>query len=455
MADTPLRVIIIGAGIGGLALGQALAGAGVDVQIHERNHNAADWLQGYRLNINPHGARALHQCLPAPLWEAFVATSVAPPAGITFRTERLTELLTLRRDDMIGGSADPARGQYGVSRLVLRNLLLAGLHDVVRFGATFERYTVGDNGRITAHFTDGSTATGDVLIGADGANSRVRGQYLPRAGRVETAAASIAGRLPLTPQTRSWLPEHLANGMTLVMPPAGMSVFAAAFAGRAQLTEAIRDGHDLAGLGVDPDRMLDDLEDYLLWSVIAHHQAYPAGAASLDGAGCKEVAQEMVRGCHPALRRMVAETAPATVRFLRFRQSTLIEPWASSPVAVIGDAVHNMPPVGGLGANTALRDAAELSSRLIAVRDRADLVPAIGGYEARMRDYGYGAVRAAARNTERAISSNAVARRMGRAWFRLCRAVPALKRRSFGHEWDDSPQRPDPVRSQVSPAGQP
>ncbi|MGH3855885.1 MAG: FAD-dependent oxidoreductase [Pseudonocardiaceae bacterium] len=451
---TPLRVLVIGGGIGGLALGQALVVADVDVQIHERNRNATDWLSGYRLNINPNGARALHQCLPEPLWEAFVATSVATPAGITFRTERLTELLTLGRDAVTGGSDDPASGQYGVSRVVLRNLLLAGLGDIVRFGATFERYTVGDDSRITAHFTDGSTATGDVLIGADGANSRVRAQYLPRARRLDTGAVSIAGRLPLTARTRSWLPEYLAAGMALVMAPVGRSMFTAAFAGRQRLTEAIRHGHDLAGLGVDPELLLDDLEDYVLWSVIVQHGACPAGAmagaAGLDGAAGKRVAQGMVRDWHPALRRIVAETDPTTVRLLRFKRSTLIESWASSPVTVMGDAVHNMPPVGGLGANTALRDAAELSSRLVAARDRADLIAAIAGYEARMREYGYAAVRAAARNTERAISSNPLTRRMSRGWFRLCRAVPALKRRSFGAEWDDSPQpQTSPVRSRL------
>ena len=362
MANSPFRVIVVGGGIGGLALGQALMAAGVDVEIHERNRKATDWLQGYRININPSGARALHQCLPGPLWEAFVATSVVSPAGITFRTERLTGLLTLGRDDMTGGSDDPANGQYGVSRVVLRNLLLAGLGDVVRFGATFEHYTVEDDGRITAHFTGGSTATGDVLIGADGANSRVRAQYLPHAERVETDAASIAGRLPLTPQTRSWLPEYLATGMNLVQPPAGRSLFTAAFAGRQQMTEAISHGHDLAGLGLDPGLLLDDLEDYVLWSMIAHHREYPAGAGGMDGPACQKVAGEMVRGWHPALRRMIAETDPATVRPLRFKQSTLVEAWSSSPVTLIGDAVHNMPPVGGLGANTALRDAAELSS---------------------------------------------------------------------------------------------
>ena len=221
MPVTPFRVIIIGGGIGGLALGQALVAAGVEVQIHERNRHATDWLQGYRININPNGSRALHRCLPGPLWEAFVATSVAPPAGLTFRTERLAELLTLRRDDMTGGSSDPANGQYGVSRLVLRNLLLAGLDDVIRFDATFEHYTTEDDGRITAHFAHASTATGDILIGAGGANSRVRAQYLPQARRAESAAASIAGRLALTHATRSWLPEHLATGMTMIQPPAG------------------------------------------------------------------------------------------------------------------------------------------------------------------------------------------------------------------------------------------
>src|SRR5262245_45535942 len=99
MADAPLRVLIIGAGIGGLALGQALVAAGgVDVRICERNRGATDWLDGYRISINPHGSRALHACLPPALWEAFVATSTAPPGGLTFRTEALQELFTITRD---------------------------------------------------------------------------------------------------------------------------------------------------------------------------------------------------------------------------------------------------------------------------------------------------------------------------------------------------------------------
>jgi 2-polyprenyl-6-methoxyphenol hydroxylase-like FAD-dependent oxidoreductase len=426
MADPPLRVMIIGGGIGGLTLGHALAAAdGVEVQIYERNRAAADWLDGYRININPHGSRALHQCLPPPLWEAFVATSTTPPGGITFRTEQLRELFTITRDDMTGGSPDPADGQYGVSRIVLRNLLLTGLDDHVRFGAEFERYSVATDGTVTAHFADGSTATADVLVGADGANSRVRTQYLPHAERTLSDAAGIAARLPLDDDTRQWLPPFLTNGMTLVMPKAGSwSMFTSAFTGRDALTSAIAGGTALTG------QILDTVDDYILLSLIVDHRRLPGNIVDVDGATLQHIALDMVSGWDPTLRRMVADCDPTTIAGMRFRQSTVVDPWPSTTVTVLGDAIHNMTPVGGLGANSALRDAAALARHLIATRDGVPLVDALAAYETQMRDWGYAAVRESDRNAERAVASNPFARRAGRTYFRTRRALRNLNRRT-------------------------
>jgi 2-polyprenyl-6-methoxyphenol hydroxylase-like FAD-dependent oxidoreductase len=428
MTDSPLRVLIIGAGIGGLALGQALVAGGVAVQICERNRDAAAWLDGYRLNINPDGARAMHRCLPAPVWEAFVATCPRPPGGISFRTEQLRELLTITREDMTGGSADPADGQFGVSRRVLRTLLLAGLDDHVTFGAEFERYAVDADGSVTASFADGRTATADVLIGADGANSRVRRQYLPHAERVPSNAGGIAARLPLNDETRTWLPPVLTEGMTLVMPPSGRaSMFTSAFPGRDALEAAISDGVRLAGLGLDQDGLLDDTDDYVLWSVIADHRVLGDDA---DGPALQALALDLVRGWDPALRRIITESDPVSLAAMRFRQSTLVEPWTSTTVTMLGDAIHNMTPVGGLGANSALRDAAALADQLLAVSDGAPLVPAIAAYEEQMRGWGYAAVRASAANTRRATDPSPVKRRMGRAYFRARGAMRSIGRRS-------------------------
>ncbi|HEY0816577.1 MAG TPA: NAD(P)/FAD-dependent oxidoreductase [Pseudonocardia sp.] len=430
MTERPLRVLIVGAGIGGLALGHALVAAGgIDVQICERNRHAADWLDGYRININPHGARALHECLPPTLWAAFVATSTTPPGGITFRTERLHELFTITRDDMTGGSADPADGQYGASRAVLRKLLLSGLDDHIRFGAEFERYSVAADGTVTAHFADGNSATADVLVGADGANSRVRRQYLPHAERILTCASSVAARLPLDDDTRSWLPDFLADGMTLVMPKSGRwSMFTSAFAGRGAMAAAIKGGAALAGLGLQPDQLLDTTDDYVLCSLLADHRCLPEAIVDLDGPTLQKLAIDMVDGWHPTLRRIFAECDPASVSGMRFRQSTPVDPWPSTTVTVLGDAIHNMTPVGGLGANTALRDAAALATRLVAVRDGAPVLPAIAAYETQMRDWGYAAVRASSGNARRAVTSNSIARRAGRSYFRTRRVLRNLHR---------------------------
>jgi 2-polyprenyl-6-methoxyphenol hydroxylase-like FAD-dependent oxidoreductase len=430
MADTPLRVLIIGAGIGGLALGQALVAAGgIDVHICERNHDPAEWLDGYRININPHGARALHRCLPPALWETFVATSTTSPRGITFRTERLQELFTITRHDLTGGSPDPADGQYGVSRIVLRNLLLAGLDNVIRFGAEFERYSLAADGTVTAHFADASTAVGDVLIGADGANSRVRTQYLPHAARILCDAGGLAARLPLNPDTRRWLPAFLADGMTMVMPKSGRwSMFTSAFPGRNALTAAIADGVGLTGLGLDPARLLDTLDDYVLCTLIADHRCLPDNVVDLDGPRLHQLALDMVRDWDPTLRRMFADCDPASLIGMRFRQSTPIDPWPATTVTLLGDAIHNMTPVGGLGANSALRDAAALAQQLTAVRDGAPLVPAIAAYDSQMRAWGYAAVHQSSQNAQRAITTNPLARRAARAYLRTRRLLRNLGR---------------------------
>jgi hypothetical protein len=155
-----LNVVVVGGGIGGLALAQGLRGAGVDVAVFERDRTPTDRMQGYRVHINRAGSRALHACLPPPLFEAFVETAAAPNprAGISMYDHRMRELI------WFGAGGDPAVGQVdggtSVSRVSLRQVLLAGLDDIVHFDKTFTHYHVNPDTAVTAHFDDGTTACG-------------------------------------------------------------------------------------------------------------------------------------------------------------------------------------------------------------------------------------------------------------------------------------------------------
>ena len=77
MTSTPLNleVMIIGGGIGGLCLAQGLRRAGIDVTVYERTQARTDWLQGYRIHINPDGSRALSNSLPPTVWRRFATPS--------------------------------------------------------------------------------------------------------------------------------------------------------------------------------------------------------------------------------------------------------------------------------------------------------------------------------------------------------------------------------------------
>jgi salicylate hydroxylase len=410
-----LKVMIIGAGIGGLCLAQGLRRTGISVTVHERTKARTDWLQGYRIHINPDGSRALHGCLPPAAWRAFLDTVSTDAGGFGFTTEQLDDLLRFTAAE-ITPAGGPEGRHYGVSRISLREVLLSDLDDVVRLDHEFTHYETTADARVTAHFVGGDTDTADVLIGADGANSRVRGQLLPDARRADTGVVAVAGKLPLAGAT---LPRALTDGVNLVVPRSRGSFFTAVW-------------HPGPQVIAPPEPFaLDNTSAYLLWGYTDAAAAFPAGAAeSLSGPELQRLVLDRTGGWAPALRDVIAGSDPRTVNAIRVRSAEPVGAWETGRVTLLGDAIHNMTPMAGIGANTALRDAALLCGKLTEVQNGTTAVlPALHDYERQMLDYGFAAVRESLRNARQAGSTSRAARRAFRATLRTVGAVGPLRRR--------------------------
>jgi hypothetical protein len=211
------HVIVIGGGIGGLTLAQGLKLAGVSVALYERDHSTTDRVQGYRVHINPTGSRALHACLPAPLFETFERTCGRPGRAIRFLTEQMEVLLSV--DGELADRHDAIGRHRSVSRITLRQILLSGLDGIVHFGKTFTRYEERGQ-RLIAHFEDGTSAEGDVLVAAETAadrgcaasSCRMRNASIPASSASPARCSSmpetaIASRPSSSTGWRSWLPK--------------------------------------------------------------------------------------------------------------------------------------------------------------------------------------------------------------------------------------------------------
>lgn len=218
----PFHVMIIGGGIGGLTLAQGLKRAGISAAVYERDRTPTDRLQGYRVHISPTGSRALHECLPPHLFEIFDRTCGAHNTAVRFFTEQKRVLLAF--DGALVGNNDPVARHRAASRITLRQLLLAELENV-HLGKTFERYEQCGE-RIIAHFADGTSAEGDVLVAADGGGSRVRRQFLPHAQRIDTGVVGIAGKIFLD-TARDRITRPLLDGISLVAARGGLGLFVA------------------------------------------------------------------------------------------------------------------------------------------------------------------------------------------------------------------------------------
>ncbi|MDA3672146.1 MULTISPECIES: FAD-dependent oxidoreductase [Burkholderia cepacia complex] len=412
-----MRVLIIGAGLAGLALAQRLVAAKVDVAVFERNASTSDGLAGYGIYIDRNGQRALQTCLPRATFDEFDRIAGHSGVRIHFSDERLG-CLAVYDAATSTESEEPAVQRRSIPRLELREILQRGLDGpggVIHWGKEFQSYEIPkDDGPIRAHFADGTYVVGDVLIGADASNSRVRTQYLPSFNRLDLGIANIVGRTPLTPELRSRLPSHLIDGsVNNVIPPGQGWMFLSAW----------RQSKDTA---------TSHSGDYLVWAYASARAGFAADLERQPGNILCEVVLKRIAKWSPYLHTVVSASDMRTVAAVPLRTMPRLPDWQPTRVTLVGDAVHNMTPMAGIGANTALRDAAILSGQLLdAISGRRTLVDAVGQYERQMRGYANAAVELSRLNAERAASGGFVGRHMFRAVLRVAEAIPPFKRRMF------------------------
>jgi 2-polyprenyl-6-methoxyphenol hydroxylase-like FAD-dependent oxidoreductase len=367
MSDRP-RILIAGAGVGGLALAQALHRGGLDVAVYERDPTPAVRNQGYRIHIDADGNEALRACLPARVLDLVRDTSGINGDLVASYTDQLEPVMAQEfpgvGDDVI----------TNVDRNAFRRGLLDGLDGQVRFGRTVTGYRVTDRGRVRAEFAEGGSDEGDLLIGADGSRSAVRRQLLPQATVRDLGLRCLYGRMLITEKTQTLIPAAFNRGFIWVADEKGQ------------------------GAGFAPVRFRcgDGAQDYLMTTFVATRQALGVPDEELFALPPEDLWKITVKaadGWHPAVQALFAHADTGTFFPIAIRASERLEAWPPGPVTLLGDAVHAMPPTGGVGANTALRDAATLASELLAAAPGAQsLTGAVAAYERVMLPRGFDTV---------------------------------------------------------------
>ncbi|BCJ55017.1 monooxygenase [Actinoplanes sp. NBRC 14428] len=338
------RISIIGAGPGGLTCARILQRHGIPVTVYDRDTDVHARNQGGSLDLHADdGQLALRE---AGLLDEFFA--LARPEGQEMRRFDTDGNIVFRQlpepDD---------RYKPEIDRGMLRDLLLGSLEPgTVRWGRALESVDGPTGGPRQLRFSDGTTTESDLVIGADGAFSRVR------------------------PAVSSAVPRY--TGVTFL--EARFDDVQARHPGIADLI-----GHGLA-TGTDGERALaaqrnsgDHLRVYIVQRAPLHWIS-EAGLSVDDTAGLRAYLLERFAGWSPRVLGMIADNdGPYVDRPLFVLPAP--HTWAHSPsVTLLGDAAHLMPPVG-VGVNLAMLDAYELALALT----RADTVgEAVRAYERTM-----------------------------------------------------------------------
>jgi 2-polyprenyl-6-methoxyphenol hydroxylase-like FAD-dependent oxidoreductase len=364
-------VLISGAGLGGLLLAQSLRSHRIPFRLYERDTDGSSRSQGYRLRISVDGLAALEQVLDPAHYERLRAGCTDLGAGKIEAIDALTmQAKPLAQPGSQGGVGPPGGGDVvGVDRAFLRKTLFEGIEEMTSFGAQMVGYTLQKDG-VAARFVDGTTSpVGLLLVGADGVRSVITKQLTKGALKVyDTGARAIHGSSPVVAS------EGLGTG-----------VFS--------IRDETRDGGRIV---VITNTMRKERTPSFGWVLVGSPGSFsaPNDDFSITGKPAADLSRQLTARWHDRLRPIFEEQIDDEAVFLKMSTSSPdgVPEWDNeSRVTLIGDAVHAMTPAGGVGANTALKDAA-LLGRLLADAGgwKATLTAA---YEQEMRAYASASVK--------------------------------------------------------------
>ena len=328
-----MKVVIIGAGMGGMSAAIALRQIGIDTEVYERVTENKP--VGAAISVWSNGVKCLNylglQEETAQLGGIVETMSyVDAHTGQTMCRFSLQPLI-----DEVG------QRPYPIARAELQSMLMQayGMDDI-NFGMKMISVTDGPDAA-TATFADGTTVTADVIIGADGASSLTR-EYV------------LGG-----PVTRRYAGYVNFNGLVDTDDAIGPAT---------EWTTYVGEGKRVSVMPVAGGRF------YFFFDVVE-----PEGAPYERG-----TAREVLRGHFadwaPGVQTLIDKLDPQTTNRVEILDLDPFHTWVKGRVAVLGDAAHNTTPDIGQGGCSAMEDAIELQW---AFKDHAtDVHAALAAYQA-------------------------------------------------------------------------
>ena len=333
-------IAIIGAGLGGLTLARVLHVHGIAATIYEAEASADARGQGGLLDIHEYNGQLALKA--AGLYEKF-REIILPGAEAQRVLDKDGNVLLDEPDKSNGGRPEVHRGD-------LRRILLESLPaDAIRWGHKLRVVSPLDGGGHRLTFMDGSIITTDLLVGADGAWSKVR-PLLSWAKPAYTGTSFIETTL-FDGDNRHKASAEAVGGCTLMAIAPGKGILT----------------HREANGALHTYAAFNKPEDWI------------AGIDFSDPATALARIAVEFEGWAPELTALItdSETAPVPRPIYALPVG---HRWNRLPgVTLLGDAAHLMSPFSGDGANLAMYDAAELGKAIAA--NPGDIEAALVAYE--------------------------------------------------------------------------